>query len=218
MKRTSKVLLTAAGLAAPCLVAAAIPIAMRADARGRSSQPGSSGKSGFPAPSEQKLIDMASDGFPRGTWRLDHLPLGKIVVSGAHILIAFSGARPIDGGYPFEPRAQARSEAEAARIALRLAFQMSHNPADFEKAAKEFSDDSATSTRGGRLGVARADQVPPEFLDAFESLEVGQVGDVLVKTTLGYHVIRRDAIPDRTHLDGARILVAYDGADAAGRR
>ena len=97
-------------------------------------------------------------------------------VKARHILIR-AGADASD-----EERAAARAEAEALRDRTR-------EGEDFAALAKDHSDDSGTSARGGDLGwFGRGSMVPP-FEEAAFGLEPGSVSDV-VETPFGYHVIQ----------------------------
>lgn len=60
---------------------------------------------------------------------------------------------------------------------------------DFAKLAKEFGSDS-TKDNGGDLGWFGKGQMVPEFEQAIFSIEPGKVGDQLVKTQFGYHIVK----------------------------
>ena len=56
--------------------------------------------------------------------------------------------------------------------------------------AREYSDDTASADRGGRLAPMRAGIYVPEFEDVAFRLKPGEVSDV-VETEFGFHVIKR---------------------------
>jgi len=60
---------------------------------------------------------------------------------------------------------------------------------DFAKLAKEFGSDG-TKEKGGDLGWFGKGQMVQEFEDAVFALTPGQLGDKLVKTQFGYHIVR----------------------------
>lgn len=60
---------------------------------------------------------------------------------------------------------------------------------DFEKLAKKYSDDSATSKKGGDLGWVSTGDMVEEFDEAAFKLKKGKYTSSPVKTTYGYHII-----------------------------
>lgn len=62
---------------------------------------------------------------------------------------------------------------------------------DFAKLAVEFGSDG-TKDAGGDLGWFGKGAMVPEFEDAVFALEKGQLGESLVKTQFGYHIIKVD--------------------------
>jgi len=63
------------------------------------------------------------------------------------------------------------------------------NGEDFEKLAKEFSEDPGSKERGGDLGYFARRQMVEPFDEAAFNLEVGQVSDI-VESQYGYHIIK----------------------------
>lgn len=60
---------------------------------------------------------------------------------------------------------------------------------DFAKLAGEFGSDS-TKSKGGDLGWFSSGQMVQEFEEAVFALTPGQLGDKLVKTQFGYHIVK----------------------------
>ena len=58
---------------------------------------------------------------------------------------------------------------------------------DFERWVQSIS--AASRTNGGQLGLRRADQYPPSFVQATEKLAVGQVSDI-VRSAAGFHILK----------------------------
>jgi peptidyl-prolyl cis-trans isomerase D len=82
-----------------------------------------------------------------------------------------------------EQRKTARARAEE------LLGQLKQNPGDFEKLAKQHSQDPGSAAKGGDLGFfARGMMVKP-FEDAAFKLKEGQISDV-VGSDFGYHIIK----------------------------
>jgi len=91
----------------------------------------------------------------------------------SHILIAPEGGD------------KAAAKARAAELATRLRA----NPAEFAKAAQQYSKDPGSAANGGDLGVvARGTMVKP-FEDAVFKLKTDEISDP-VETEFGFHVIR----------------------------
>ena len=62
---------------------------------------------------------------------------------------------------------------------------------DFEKVAKELTEDPSGKANGGDLGYFSKEQMVPEFSDVAFKLEKGQISEP-VKTQFGWHVIKVD--------------------------
>ena len=62
---------------------------------------------------------------------------------------------------------------------------------DFEKVAKEVTEDPSGKANGGDLGYFTKEQMVPEFSDVAFKLEKGQISEP-VKTQFGWHVIKVD--------------------------
>lgn len=106
-------------------------------------------------------------------------------VRGSHILIGTTVERDSTAAY---------------RVADSLR-QLLRNGADFATLAREHSDDKASATRGGDLTSfytrslgfeSGPGKLVPEFEDALFALRDGEISPV-VKTTYGYHIIKRDS-------------------------
>ncbi len=67
--------------------------------------------------------------------------------------------------------------------------------ADFQKIAKEYSEDPGTASKGGDLGyISRRMMVKPFDEAAFNLKKPGEISDI-VKTRFGYHIIQLVEIP-----------------------
>jgi parvulin-like peptidyl-prolyl isomerase len=62
--------------------------------------------------------------------------------------------------------------------------------ADFSEMAEKYSRDIATAKKGGDLGFMYKGVFPPKFDEAILKLKPNQVGDDVVKTPFGYHVVK----------------------------
>ncbi|MGE3538220.1 MAG: SurA N-terminal domain-containing protein [Candidatus Tectimicrobiota bacterium] len=81
-----------------------------------------------------------------------------------------------------EQEAQVRAQAESVLAALK-------NGEDFATLAKQYSEDTATATQGGDLGLFPRGQMVPAFDEAAFALAPGQLSD-LIRTPYGWHLLR----------------------------
>ncbi len=75
---------------------------------------------------------------------------------------------------------------------------------DFATAARQFSDDTGSGTRGGDLGTFDRNRMVPEFTKVAFGLPVGQISEP-VRTKFGYHLIEVTA--QETGADGEVVRI-----------
>jgi parvulin-like peptidyl-prolyl isomerase len=99
-----------------------------------------------------------------------------------HILLAYEGSAvpPKSGQAP--PVAQSMQKAGALVARIR-------GGADFGQVAMQESDDQQTAPRGGVLGAARPEQLPPNIAAVVNKLQPGQISDP-VQTEFGVHIFK----------------------------
>lgn len=117
---------------------------------------------------------------PYGFHVIKRLPLKKIVAR--HILVSYDGSK----GHPRE----ARSKADALKLALKVRKEAAAEGADFAKLARTHSDDS-TAAKGGELPPFARGEMVPKFEQYAFALGVGGLSAV-VETEFGFHIIRRE--------------------------
>ncbi len=71
---------------------------------------------------------------------------------------------------------------------------------DFDKLAKENSDDTGSAQDGGNLGFFNTGEMVKEFEDAAYNLEVNKYTKNPVKTSYGYHIILKTGEKDKSKL------------------
>lgn len=86
---------------------------------------------------------------------------------------------------------EAKALADSAQAKAADALRRARSGEDFEKLAKELSQEPGSEQRGGDLGWFGRDQMVPEFANAAFALKEGEVSDV-VQTQFGYHVIKNE--------------------------
>lgn len=107
-----------------------------------------------------------------------------VVASVRHILISV-GENP---GAPADPNKKAKTDEEAKKLAQEMTDRLRKGE-DWNKLAKEFSDDPGSKDNGGLYADADVSQWVPEFKKAAVELELNKVSDP-VKSDFGYHVMK----------------------------
>lgn len=72
---------------------------------------------------------------------------------------------------------------------------------DFSKLAKEYSEDSTTSSKGGSLGKINTGDYADEVFEALKNLKDGSYSTSPVKSSYGYHIIYRTSQDKKAELD-----------------
>lgn len=67
--------------------------------------------------------------------------------------------------------------------------ELKKNPGNFEKTAKEVSDDTETAQNGGILGFFKSEQLAKEFRASVPKIKVGEITEP-IKTGSGYHIVK----------------------------
>lgn len=114
----------------------------------------------------------------------------------------------------FRPGSATRSKEEAIDLARRAAREIRAGKLTFEDGVRKLSEDEASASRGGYIGIFSRDELSDDFgalSRAAFGLEVGAVAEP-VETPVGVHVIRR--IPIR-EWSGAHILIQWSGRKKA---
>ncbi len=95
-------------------------------------------------------------------------------VRASHVLISLSPSK--------EDKAKKLSFADSLYRAIK-------NGADFEETARLYSDDDNSSDKGGELGWYSAADLLPEFINAIQDLDIGEVSPP-VESDYGFHLLR----------------------------
>jgi len=105
-------------------------------------------------------------------------------------------------------KAQQEGLAKAEMILKKL-----KNGADFQKLAKQYSDDPASAKRGGDLGTISRGDFVPEFENAAFKLKDGEISGI-VHTQFGYHIIQMiERRGEKIHTRHILIRVVPSGKD-----
>lgn len=92
------------------------------------------------------------------------------------------------------PESAPEAEKSAARAkAQQLLTQIRQAPQDFEKLAREHSQDSGTAQKGGDLGFFSRNMMVKSFEDAVFQMKLNEISDV-VESNFGFHIIKLTGI------------------------
>ena len=97
------------------------------------------------------------------------------MVRARHILISFDPSDPVDRGRAYERISDLRERVVAGE--------------NFERLARDYSDDPGTARRGGDLGWMERGKYAPAFEEYCWVADIGQVSDI-IQTQYGFHLIR----------------------------
>lgn len=110
----------------------------------------------------------------------------KNPVKDADIKAAYDAEKANYGDTEYEVRhILVKTEDQAKNIIKRL-----EKGTDFDKLAKEFSEDQGTKNQGGKLGWVVPRQFVASFGTSFASLKEGEVAQTPVRTQSGFHVVK----------------------------
>jgi parvulin-like peptidyl-prolyl isomerase len=104
-----------------------------------------------------------------------------------HVLIGWKELGKAYGGH-MDPRAEKRTQQDAAKLAVEIADKLRANPDSIDQVVKENSEDPG-SLSGEAYAVKPDTQFVPEFKKLALRLKVKEIG--IVKTDFGYHVMER---------------------------
>lgn len=106
-----------------------------------------------------------------------------------HVLIAWADLAPAFRG-GINPRAVARSQADADRLALEIA-EKARSGADFDALMREHSEDPGSAAEATAYTVTADAPFVPSFKAMALRLKPGEVG--IVRSPFGWHVMKRTA-------------------------
>ncbi len=127
-----------------------------------------------------------------------------------HVLVGWDALEPIYAGR-MDPRAKARTNAQAAALAQVLAASLARAPDRIDTLMREHSEDPG-SKEGTAYTVEANGTFVPEFTALALRLDVGEAG--IVRTRFGYHVMLRVPPPPPDPLESTAILARPPGTGA----
>ena len=103
-----------------------------------------------------------------------------------------------------DPRAQQRTNAQAAQLAKDVLAKLQANPGQIDDLAKQYSEDPGSAASGEPYHVTPDAGLVPEFKNLALRLKDNEAG--IVRTRFGYHVMLRVAPPKPDPLESTAIL------------
>ena len=129
----------------------------------------------------------------------DNNVYGEITVS--HILVKVES----DENLTDEEKKEAEKKADDK---IKEIYEKLESGKSFTEIAKEYSDDTATTSDGGKIGTFTKDEMTKKFNQEFEdaamSLKVGEYTKKAVKSSYGYHIIYKDAEKEKPTYEDAK--------------
>ena len=126
----------------------------------------------------------------------DEKVYGDMTVS--HILIKVN----IDDSMTDDEKKEAQTKIDDK---IKEIYEKLDNGTDFATVAKEYSEDKATSSNGGRIGTFNKEEMTKEFNKEFENaamaLKVGEYTKKTVKSEYGYHIIYKDGEKEKPTIE-----------------
>ncbi|HYO65097.1 MAG TPA: peptidylprolyl isomerase [Archangium sp.] len=125
---------------------------------------------------EKRLAEATGEGELRKRYEAGKAALARAQVNVRHILVRLPGEADAQG------RARARSRINELYARLR-------GGEDFEKVAREASEDRVSGEKGGALGVVEEGQVDASFFKEAAALKKGEVSRPF-ETSYGLHLVQ----------------------------
>jgi len=94
-----------------------------------------------------------------------------------------------------------------AQETIKEIYEKLKNGEDFYELAKQYSDDEANASNGGRLGTFTYGEMESSFEKAAMELKVGEYNKEAVKTSYGYHIIYKEDQKEKPELKTVREYV-----------
>ncbi|AUL46642.1 peptidylprolyl isomerase [Bordetella trematum] len=137
-------------------------------------------------PDIQTEIDLARQGILVRALMADYLQ--KNPVSEATIEAEYNKIKKEQAGkLEYQVRHILVKDEKTAKD---LEAQIKSGKLKFEDAAKKYSEDKGSATRGGELGWAPPSNYVAPFAEAVSKLKKGQLADKPVQTQFGWHIIQ----------------------------
>ena len=115
-------------------------------------------------------------------------------ITASHILVKVS----TDSSATDEEK---KAAEDAAKTKIQEIYTKLEAGEDFHDLAKEYSDDTANASNGGRLGTFTNGEMEATFEAGAKALKVGEYNKEAVKTSYGYHIILKEDEKEKASLE-----------------
>ena len=145
------------------------------------------------ASKDYKKADISEDDIKK---YYDEKVYGETTVS--HILVKLDSTSTMTD----EEKSEAEKKADEK---IKTIYEKLDGGTSFADVAKEYSEDTATKSDGGKIGTftkgEMTEKFNKEFEDAVTNLEVGKYTKKTIKSSYGYHIIYKDEQKDKPKLE-----------------
>ena len=107
-------------------------------------------------------------------------------ITASHILISLNVTNTMTDE-------EKRTAEEAAEKKVNEVLKKLEEGGDFHELAKEYSEDTASATNGGRLNAFNKGEMTETFEKAAMNLKIGEYTKGAIQTEYGYHIIYKEA-------------------------
>jgi len=133
----------------------------------------------------------------------DEKVYGDVTISHILVKLDTTGAGATD-----DEKADAEKKAQDK---IKEIYEKLDGGTTFAEVAKEYSEDTATSNKGGRIGTFNKGEMTERFNDEFENavlnLEVGKYTTKTIKSNYGYHIIYKDGQKEKPELNTIKQMI-----------
>ena len=100
-----------------------------------------------------------------------------------------------------------RNAKESAQKKAKEALEKLNNGTSFADVAKEYSDDTATKNKGGKMGTFSATKLDDVTRQAYQKLKVGEYTKEAIETEYGYEIFLKEEEAEKPKLEEAKSYI-----------
>ena len=100
-----------------------------------------------------------------------------------------------------------RNAKESAQKKAKEALEKLNNGTSFADVAKEYSDDTATKNKGGKMGTFSATKLDDVTRQAYQKLKVGEYTKEAIETEYGYEIFLKEEEAEKPKLEEVKSYI-----------